>query len=280
MSAVVRAARPGDREEVTELLHRRMNAKIPRERWALLFDYPWRPADAPDCGRVLEDRGRIVGFLGATYVDRQIAGEAVRVCNMSSWYLLSEYRGRGHGRAMALSLTSDPAVTFTDLTATPQVQAMLIAHAGFAVLDAERWVLARAETVPPATAVEEGEPASLSLAHHSGLRDLRIVRAKIGSEDCTLALQVKLKGADVAYHQLLYVDEPVVLVRHAAAIANTILPEGAAVLAIDRRLVPEQPAGATLEPIPQPRLYKSRRLRADQIDNLYNEVLLLDQKLP
>lgn len=280
MSAVVRAARPEDRDAVIELLHRRMNAKIPRERWALLFDYPWRPADAPDCGRVLEDRGRIVGFLGATYVDRQIAGETVRVCNMSSWYLLRAYRGRGHGRAMALSLTSDPAVTFTDLTATPQVQAMLIAHAGFAVLDAERWILGRAQTVCAATVVEEREPASPPLAHHSGFRDLRIVRAKIGSDACTLALQVKLKGADVAYHQLLYVDEPVVLVRHAAAIANALLPDGASVLAIDRRLVPGRPAGATLEPIPQPRLYKSRRLRRDQIDNLYNEVLLLDQKLP
>jgi len=76
------------------------------------------------------------------------------------------------------------------------------------------------------------------------------------------------------------VDEPEVLARHAEAIATAILPVGPAVLAIDRRLVPARPTGATVEPIPQPRLYKSRRLRRDQIDNLYNEVLLLDQKLP
>ena len=51
-------------------------------------------------------------------------------------------------------------------------------------------------------------------------------------------------------------------------------------LAIDRRLVPDRPLGAAVEDIAQPRLYKSWTLRPDQIDNLYNEVLLLDQKLP
>ncbi len=280
MSVAVRAARPEDRDAVVELLHTRMNAKIPRERWALLFDYPWRPADAPDRGRVLEDRGRLVGYLGATYVDRRIAGETVRICNMSSWYLLLGYRGQGHGRAMALDLTSDPAVTYTDLTATPQVHAMLLAHVGFAILDHERWILRRRKGAARPAALREADPAAPPLAHHAGLCDLRILRAEIGRNACTLALQVKKMGADVAFHQLLHVDEPEVLAQHAEAIADAILPDGPAVLSIDRRLVPGQPSGATVEPIPQPRLYKSRRLRRDQIDNLYTEVLLLDQKLP
>lgn len=280
MSAVVRAAQSEDRDAVVELLHTCMNARISRERWALLFDYPWRPADASDYGRVLEDRGRIVGYLGATYVDRQIAGQTVRICNMSSWYLLRDYRGQGHGRAMVLDLTAGPEVTYTDLTATPQVHAMLLAHAGFAVLDEERWILRRSESTTRPAALQEVRLTAPPLADHVGLRDLRIVRAEIGGNTCTLAMQVKMKGADAAYHQLLHVDEPEVLARHAEAIATAILPVGPAVLAIDRRLVPARPTGATVEPIPQPRLYKSRRLRRDQIDNLYNEVLLLDQKLP
>jgi len=37
---------------------------------------------------------------------------------------------------------------------------------------------------------------------------------------------------------------------------------------------------SAVEDIAQPRLYKSRTLRPAQIDNLYNEVLLLDQKFP
>ena len=108
MNASIRPARPDDRNEVVDLLHTHMSAKIPRERWALLFDYPWRPADAPDCGRVLQEGGRIVGYLGATYVDRTLDGRVERICNMSSWYLLRPYRGQGHGREASRRLGAWP----------------------------------------------------------------------------------------------------------------------------------------------------------------------------
>jgi hypothetical protein len=279
MRVIVRPARPDDRDDVVELLHSHMSAKIARERWALLFDYPWRPADAPDCGRVLEDGGRIVGYLGATYVDRTIDGRVERICNMSSWYLLRAYRGQGHGRAMALDLTSDPAVTYTDFTATQQVHQMLLAHAGFAILDEERWIVRRSDRASHIE-LQDVAPAAAPLSEHAGVRDLRFLEARAGAGSCRFAVQVKRKGEGVAYHQLLHADRPELLARHAQAIASALLPADAAVLAMDRRLVPDRPSGAELEPIAQPRLFKSGRLRRDQIDNLYNEVLLLDQKLP
>jgi hypothetical protein len=279
MTATIRPARPADRNEVVDLLHTHMSAKIPRERWALLFDYPWRPADAPDCGRVLEEGGRIVGYLGATYVDRPMADRVERICNMSSWYLLRPYRGQGHGRAMVLDLTADPGVTYTDLTATPQVDAMLRAHAGFEVLDRERWILHR-KAEAPGVDLRDTQPAILPLSHHAGMRDVRFVQALTPSGSCIFAVQVKRKGEGLAYHQLLHADRPEIFARHAEAIAAALLAEPAAVLAIDRRLVPHRPPGAAVEEIAQPRLYKSRTLRPDRIDNLYNEVLLLDQKLP
>ena len=280
MNPVLRAAGPGDRDLVVELLHTRMNAKIPRERWRLLFDYPWRPADAPDCGRVLEERGGIVGFLGATYVDRLIGGTLFRICNMSSWYLLHDYRGKGYGRAMVQDLTADPNVTYTDLTATPPVHAMLLAHAGFAVLDEQRWLIRRSGVERRSAVIRETNMDAPHLRHHHGFRDVRILEAETENDHCTLALQIKKKHAGIAYHQLLHVDEPRVLARHAEAIADAILPTEAAVLAIDRRLLPTAPVSAVAEAIPQPRLFKSHRLQRNQIDNLYNEVLLLDQKLP
>jgi hypothetical protein len=280
MTAKVRPARPEDRDAVVELLHTHMSATIPRERWALLFDYPWHPSDAPDCGRVLEEGGRIVGSLGATYVDREVGGRSVRICNMSSWYLLRPYRGQGHGRAMALDLTSDPDVTYTDLTATPQVHAMLVAHAGFGILDEARWILRRPPRGAPAIELTELTSPAPPLRDHVGLKDLRLLRADGPGSSFAFALQVKKKGADIPYHQLLWSDHPAFFARHAAGIAAALLKDEASVLAIDRRFAPEAPDGAEIEPIAQPRLYKSRRLRPEQIDNLYNEVLLLDQKLP
>ena len=279
MNARIRPARREDRAAVVELLHTRMNTRIPRERWALLFDYPWRPADAPDFGRVLDADGEIVGYLGATYVDRSVEGERVRICNMSSWYLLREHRGQGHGRAMVLDLAADPEVTYTDVTATPQVHGMLLAHAGFAVLDRERWILRRDPSRAGAAALRDAADTP-ELKHHRGLNDVRFLRAEIAGEGCILAIQVKKKGEGVAYHQVLHADAPGVLARHAGAIAAALLPDEPSVLAIDHRLAPARPAGAESEAIPQPRLYKSRRLSRERIDNLYTEVLLLDQKLP
>jgi GNAT superfamily N-acetyltransferase len=280
VSPLLRAARPEDRDPVVELLHTRMNAKIPRERWALLFDYPWRPADAPDCGRVLEEGEQIVGYLGATYVDRVIGAKTVRICNMSSWYLLRDYRGKGYGRAMVQDLTSDPEVTYTDLTATPPVHTMLLAHAGFAVLEEERWLIRRSDGARKPAVLLEASLDAPHLRQNAGFRDVRILRAETENGACTLAMQIKKKHADITYHQVLHVDEPWVLARDAEAIATAVLPDEAAVLAVDRRLIPVAPKGAVIEAIPQPRLFKSQRLQRNQIDNLYNEVLLLDQKLP
>jgi plasmid stabilization system protein ParE len=286
MTMQIRPARPGDRDAVVDLLHQRMNPRIARERWSRLFDYAWRPADAPDCGRILERDGTLTGFLGATYVDRPIGGRLTRICNMSSWYLMAEVRGQGYGRAMVVDLTADPAVIYTDLTATAPVHALLLAYAGFAVLDDRRWLVRRRGNEIPAVIVEgmalehRLDPRQRTLLrHHAGFRDCRAVWASVGREGCFLILQVKTKGEDISYHQLLHASAPAMLVRCAQAIAEALLPAEPAVLAIDGRLVPARPEGAESEPILQPRLFKSRLPAAD-IDNLYNEVLLLDQKLP
>ena len=102
-------------------------------------------------------------------------------------------------------------------------------------------------------------------------------RAEVIPEPTSIARCRELLGDEA---DALNDDEVRDVARHAEAIAAALLAEPAAVLAIDRRLVPDRPVGAAAEDIAQPRLYKSWRLRPDQIDNLYNEVLLLDQKLP
>ena len=181
---------------------------------------------------------------------------------------------------MALDLTSDPELTYTDLTATPQVHQMLLAHGGFTVLDAERWIVRRSSLGASGIALADIAAETEPLAAHVGLPGLRFLLAKGRSGSCRFVVQVKKKGEGILYHQLLHADDPAWLARHASAVAGALLGEGTAVLAIDRRLVPLAPEGAEAEPIAQPRLYKSRRLRPEQIDNLYNEVLLLDQKLP
>ena len=145
MSVVVRPAGLGDIDGVCDLLHDHMSAKIPRERWRDLLDYPWRPPDA-DRGRVAVDDDRIVGFLGLVYADRLIGGAAHRFCNICAWYLLKDYRGLGIGQAIQKQSLADPAITYTLVTATASTD-RAFRRAGFEVTDEERYLLRRRPAV-------------------------------------------------------------------------------------------------------------------------------------
>jgi hypothetical protein len=90
-------------------------------------------------------------------------------------------------------------------------------------------------------------------------------------------MQVKRKGDDVLYHEIMHVSDPQFLLTHAQALANAILAGERSVLAIDRRFMPSAADLAT-ETIPLPRWYRSPLARS-QIDHLYGEIVLLDLKL-
>ena len=140
MSAVVRPAGEADIEPVAALLHERMNAKITPERWRHLLDYPWRPKGV-ERGWLVEDQGRIVGFMGTIYSDRPTGLGLRRFCDLSSWYLLADYRGDGTGDLLLRSGMAQPGVTYQTMTAR-RATGRKIRALGFSVLDATRSLFA------------------------------------------------------------------------------------------------------------------------------------------
>jgi len=286
MSVVVRPAAAEDIDGVCDLLHTHMSARISRERWRRLLDYPWRPADA-DRGRVaVADGGRIVGFLGLVYADRTIAGRQVRFCNICAWYLLKELRGTGIGRALQEGSIADRSATYTLVTATAGTDRAFRA-AGFGVLDSERYILPRRGGAHREVELLEGadaiahllEPGERTVLSDHRDANLRHVLAVAGGRSCYIVLQNKLLGDDVAYHQVLHAGDLDFLSAHAEALAEHLLPEGKAVLAIDRRFILSDRPWPH-ETLRQPRLFSSPDLRPPEVDNLYNEIVLLDLKLP
>jgi hypothetical protein len=103
--------------------------------------------------------------------------------------------------------------------------------------------------------------------------------ARVGAEACYIVMQVKRKGADIDYHEVMYASEGRLLAETAPAIANALLPSDTAVLAIDPRFLPSTPDWET-EPLRLPRWYRSARVEPAKIDHLYGEIPLLDLKLP
>jgi hypothetical protein len=92
-------------------------------------------------------------------------------------------------------------------------------------------------------------------------------------------MQVKRKGDDIDYHEVMYASDRRFLAEHAQALADTILAGAKSVLAIDSRFIPSAPAWES-ETLRLPRWYRSPSVPPEKIDHLYGEVALLDLKLP
>lgn len=286
MSIVVRPAAEADIDPVVDLLFDNMSSKVPKERWRRLLDYPWRPADA-DRGHVALDGDRVVGFLGLVYADRPIGGRVERFCNICAWYLLKDYRGRGIGQRIQHGSVADPDMTYTIMTATAATGRAFGANSGFKVLDDTRYLIRRSAgagvrvelTTDPAL-IE----AQLAREEQTILRDhrpynLTHLLARQGSAQCYIVMQVKRKGDDIDYHEVMYASDRQLLGEMAQAIANGILGSDRAVLAIDARFLAVPPACES-ETIRLPRWYRSPRVPPALVDHLYGEIALLDLKLP
>jgi GNAT superfamily N-acetyltransferase len=286
MSVIVRPAEQGDIESVVDLLFDNMSQKVPKERWRRLLDYPWRPTDA-DLGRVAVDGNRIVGFLGLVYVDRPIGGHIERFCNICAWYLLKSHRGQGVGQQIQFSATADPRMTYTIMTATAATGRAFESHSGFQVLDDKRYLLRR-DAGPRRTIELIDDPDRIApllapddraiLEQHRPY-NVRHLVAKAGGEACYIVMQVKRKGEDIDYHEVMYASDGRLLREFAPSIAHALLSSDTAVLAIDPRFLPE-PSDWETETLRLPRWYRSARVEPAKIDHLYGEIPLLDLKLP
>ncbi|MBO0904322.1 GNAT family N-acetyltransferase [Jiella sonneratiae] len=297
MAARVRPAADGDVEAVAALLHERMNRKIPAETWRLLLDYPWRPPEA-ERGWLVEDGAAVVGFMGTIYSDRPTAGGMRRFCDLSSWYLTAEHRGTGVGDELLRAGMARAGVTYQTMTAR-RATGRKIRALGFSILDERRSLFRPGQgdgglrlVRDPAEIRErlsEAERRILDDHHgldiHHGVVEAPCAAAPDGAarqagRATWLVWQRKLKGAAVAYHEVLHASDRGFLSAHAAAIADLVTVGENAVLSIDRRMMDPGDDPGTIETIPLPRWYRSEDVSPGDVSHLYSEVLLLDQKLP
>lgn len=286
---IVRPAEPGDVEGIVALLDR-MNPKLAPERWRRLFAYDWL-APKPDLGRVAVFEDRIVGFIGAVYSDRTIAGRRERVVNLSSWYLDRSHRGQGRGlmtagRRLMTEVTANPEWHYSIITSSSKTPRILRA-VGFEVLDSHRYDWRR--RAAPAGGLEVLQdrqdllprlPADQRrlLADHAGLPVTPMLFRHAGGATLVL-FSVTRKGNDQPWYDVLHVDDPDFLPRHGQAVADAILPDGDAVLSADERFCAAAPPGAARVALPVPRFIKSPHLAGHHIDHLYSELQLLNLKL-
>jgi GNAT superfamily N-acetyltransferase len=280
---IIRPAHEGDVEPVVALLHAQMNRKIAPERWRRLMTYGWL-ADKPNLGYVAEAAGRIVGYVGAVYSDREISGHTERLVNICAWYLDRDHRGQGGGERLMAEATANPDWHYNIMTSSSRTLKIL-ANVGYRVLDDARFDWQRTEgaalTVEGRTDVIAASvsPAERKiLADHAELPVTPVLVTHRGGKSLAI-FSVTQKGEDQPWFDLLYVGDTA-LMREGQALANALLPADDAVLSADARFCGDNaPVGAQAVTLPVPRFVKSSSLSGAAVDHLYTELQLMGLKL-
>lgn len=281
----IRWARPDERQVIQGYLFENMG-KIPYERWANILDCRWIHEN-DRYGVIVVGGSRPLGFLGVVMADREIDGRVRRTGNITSWFLEKDMRRGGIGQEMLRMVTEDPDVTYT--ATSPNVRSgSLLAKVGWEVLDDRRLVWHRtgeaSGSVVRAASFDEvasrlGREAGKLLADHEGLNVTPYLLESPDGRASLVVIYVKMKGDDVAHHEVLHVSDREHFTRRVTDFANAILPPRKAVLSLDSRFAePWATPDETLR-LDIPRYWKPRGMSAPDIDFLYSEVVLLDLKI-
>ena len=292
----LRAMGPDDREPVCHFLEQAFRESgLKAATWRRLFDHDWSDRGS---GFVLLDGKAVVGFIGTVTARRQEDGEAVLVCNISSWSVHAKYRG--WGMALLAAALRDVSLTYTAFTPQPTSWAALLAQR-FTPLNSHRIVmppLLQAEALfRPNRPVISFEPAVVRERLTSQQRqifddhapyDCLQLTVSDGSDHAYLVVKRrthrlnarrlgglgKVLPVRIPYSDILHCSAPELLLRHLERVKLAILRrQRTAALVAEARLFPVRPRGVML---PQRTCYRSPELAAaSEFDRLYSEIVLL-----
>lgn len=263
------------------LLHP-FNPAISRDRWQRVFSYGWRHDDDP-AGWVLEDDGRIVGFVGVIFSTMSVSGRSERFCNVHSWIVQDSHRRQALALIRPILDLDD--LTITNVTNTETVHRIFLRF-GFEHLETHTRILF---PVP----LSRRAPSCATTADPNALRDrlddidrerlddhLPYARFLLASDESGYCFLVLTRGRRrlVPTARVHHISNPERFVRCARSIQRSLWRHHrVALVEFDNRLVPECPVRPSyLRPLTVPRLFRSPTLRAEQITNLYTELVLLN----
>jgi len=278
----VRPVRDDDIEFLCQFLHQYMDPSLSAQRFLRLFTYAWM-AEKPDRGFVLTDGDRIVGFLGTVYADREVQARRVRFCNLSSWYVLPEYRN--HSLRLFTAAHSQQNVTFTNLTSRPTVEKVSLAlcyeivnvHKLFTVPFAQAWGLLRrprAKVLLDRRRIAEKLAGPLlKIFEDHAPTDCGHLIVESSGRSCYVIWNRRVKHS-VPFSEILYVSDPGVLKCHFELVKLRILwQDRTLLLAMDQCLLGKR--FWLMYPYRRVTLFRSSEIGKEAIDSLYSELVLL-----
>jgi len=276
---LLREAKPSEVEDLCCFLAQNMGRGMSAAQYLPIFHYPWLE-EKPSLGLVLEDKGRIVGFLGAIYADRIIEGQRKRFCNLTNWCVLPEYRR--HSVEMLIPILRDKDVVYTDLSPVKTVE-RLLGSLKFSRLSRHKWFspplihsagLFRACQVRTDRGlVDDLTPLQAALwRDHQGIGCQHTLLLE-ASHSCYVVSKARKKKG-LRFSEILYASDAATLQRHYERLKLSILArDRTTLLACDENIFRGHPQGAI--PYSRVTMFRSSSLSSANIDSLYSEIALL-----
>ena len=282
MGARVEPILDDDLAAVGRFLHENMNSRIPPEAWEQALGNDWG-ARWPNHGFMLKDGNRLVGVYGAIYSERTIQGRTERFCNLAAWSVLPEYRM--HSLSLVRALLSQDGFHFTDLSPKPHVT-KIMQLLKFEFLDTT-WVVvpnlpwrtgSSTTSIITDSAVIERRLSGADLRIYEDHRDLGSLRHLLindGDEACYVIFhRNRRKGIPTA--TVLHATDVEVLSRNYRLLGGHFLVREQAVLTIyEAHHILGSPLLSFRTESPHRKMYRSDTLTAEDIDNLYSELVCL-----
>jgi hypothetical protein len=252
--------------------------------WRNLFDYQWETA-FDHCGYALLDDGDVVvGMIGMVFSERLIDGETRKFCNLHTWWVRDDHRGRSLALMRPVLKLDD--YTITHLSPDDAVRAVA-RRLGFTDLSSQLKILLPISK--DKRALDDGlltyddHTFEGELAEHDRKilvdhRPCDVGHLWIDSDDGCYVLYTYVVRHRLPYCHIHYVGNKAVFAKHEETVRASLLRNHRArFVALDCRLVPPE---STLRRsfsfwAPTDGLYKSSAVRPDQIDNLYSDVVFL-----
>jgi hypothetical protein len=278
----LKKAKEGDFESVYPLL-KSLDPSIDKATWARFFKPHW-PTEEDYVGYLLEEGGKVVGFLGLLFSTRVINGNREKFCNMTTWDVKEEYRK--HSLSLLYPVLGLKDYTITNFSATPKVNVML-KKLGFNSLDEKALIIFpnpfdllrkknRYEVffnnAIPSNYLNEND---LNIFRdHSGYKCTHVL-IKLGNVSCYFIMKkIYKKGIPVASIQYInnaeFFAESINYVKY-----RLMLERKKMLLQVDSRMLKDYRIKNSVKiSLKVQKLYRSQRISAGDVDNLYSELLL------
>lgn len=230
-------------------------------------------------GFTLTEGGRIVGLLGAIYSDRTIQGCPKRFCNVHSWYVQPEYRGRS--LLLMREVLKLSGHTVTDFSPTRSVVA-ISRRLGFKPLDSSARMLLPAPRVDTQDLVDvdDSSVAMLSEVDQKIYRDHRSIgcgHVVLGDKDgyCYTVFS-RIDYFWFSYCCVHYISDRRRFVDHQAIFRTKLMEQTRTRLVlVDSRLLDSNGLPRSIRVSTYEKLFRPAGVAASDVDGLYSDAVNL-----